>query len=112
MADRQDTNPILQDSIADGIRKALQVGLATAKGGRREGLWIHLDQSHHSFQLLEELISQACFALIIPAASLIDLPLNGSVVGELHARRRDAKRAMKSWWLISWDGSRSSSASR
>lgn len=112
MADQQDANLICKDSIVDGIRETLQMSLTTAKGGHRKGLWICPNQFQDPFRLLEEFISQSSFAFIIPAARFIDFSSQGFVVREFHTVRRFAKCAMNSPWLISMEGSRSSSASR
>lgn len=108
----QDADPIRQDPIADGIREAFQMRLATAKGCQWKRLWVGFDQTHDTLQLVEKLVSQSSLALIIPVACLFDLPLDSPVVGQLHARRREAKCAMKASLLISWEGSRFISASR
>ncbi len=94
---RQDAHSIREDSIANGIRKALQVSLSTTKRSQRKSLGIQRDQTQHPLNLLEELISQPVFAFIIPLAGCIDFPLHGFVVGEFHAKRRAAKWAKKSW---------------
>jgi len=91
VTNRQDAHSIREDSIANGIRKALQVGLATTKRSQREGLGIQRDQSQRPLNLLEELISQSVFAFIIPVAGGIDFPLYGFVIGEFHDKRRAAK---------------------
>ncbi len=97
VTNRQDAHSILENSIADGIRKAPQVSFTTTKRGQRESLGIQRDQTQCPLNFLEELISQPVFAFIIPLAGCIDFPLHGFVIGEFHAERRAAKWARKSW---------------
>lgn len=90
----EDAHSICEDAVADGIREAFQVCFPTTQGSQGECLWIRRDQSQDSFDFLEELIAQPIFALIIPLASLLDLLLDGLVIGEIHALRLAAKWAM------------------
>ena len=97
MADGKDSDSVWQDSIKDSIREALHLCFATAKGSQRKGLWIGLDQAKNTLSLLEKLISQPLFALIISAANFLDLSLPRFVITKYHDWRRFAKCAMNSW---------------
>ncbi len=86
--------------------------LASSERGEWKCLWIHGDGLQQATSLGEELITQMLFAAIIPFTGLIDLGLNGLVVGQLHLRLLEAKWDMNCSSLISVSGSRSISASR
>ncbi len=92
----ENAHSICEDSVADGIREALQMCFPAAKRSERECLRICGYQTQSSLDFLEELISQSIFTLIVPLARLIDLLLNGLVIREIHALRLAEKWAMNS----------------
>ena len=91
VTNRQDAHSIREDSIANGIRKTLQVSLPTTKRSQWKSLGIQRDQTQCSLNFLEELISQSVFPFVIPVAYGIDFSLHGFVIGKFHAKRRAAK---------------------
>ncbi len=112
MPDGQNTHAVGMDAVEDRVWKPLQVSLASSSGGQWEGLWILGDLFQHSVDLVKKFVAKVVLALIIPGASIVHFALNSDVVGQLHELRRFEKWPMNVSWLISRDGSPSTSASR
>jgi hypothetical protein len=92
----QYAHPLRENPITDGIGKTLHIRPSPTKGSQWKSLRVGRDPVQESLKFLEKLVTEVFLSLIIPSASIVDLLLNGAVVGKPHGQRRLAKCVINS----------------
>ena len=82
--DAQNAHPICENPITDGIGKTLHVRPSPPKGSQWKSLRVGCDPIQEFLKFLEKLVTEVFLSLIIPSASIVDLLLNGAMIGNPH----------------------------